>query len=221
VTTSVVHDILQYKGLLLNGLLQTMLLAVAVIATGLAGGLALMIIRNSRIPVLSHSVSAWVYFCRNIPLIMFVALMHYGVLPFLGYAMDFFFSAWLAMSLSASAYFAEVYRGGLKTLKAEEKEAAHGLGLGFWQQLRFVVVPLILLRMAPALINQSVSLIKDTSLASLIGVIELTRAAEIVYEHTFHEGEMLCLIALVYFVLSYSVSNVGRVLQQRAKSYQQ
>ena len=211
--TPVFNGISHYQGLLLAGLGQTVMLALVVIATGLLGGLILTLLRVTRLPLMTQSVGAWVYLFRNIPLIMLIALMHYAILPFMGYTIDFFFSAWLAMSLSASAYFAEIYRGGFKTLQNDEKEAASVIGLSLLQQIRYVLIPLVFIRMAPALINQSVSLIKDTSLASLIGVIELTRSAEIVYEHTFHEGEMLTLIALIYFVLCYSLSTFAKKLQ--------
>jgi len=145
---------------------------------------------------------------RNIPIILLIALIHYGIIPALGIEGDFFVSACVALGLSSSAYFSELYRGGFSSITTEERQSAKALGLSFIQQLLWVLIPLAVLRVLPSFANQLVSVVKDTSLAALIGVVELTRSAEIIYETTYQEGPMLLLLALTYLGLCLGINHL-------------
>ncbi|MCA9806684.1 MAG: amino acid ABC transporter permease [Cyanobacteria bacterium HKST-UBA06] len=207
-------DILHNWPLLAKGLAATLTLACVVYGASLVLAMLVSLVRHYRLPVLGRLADAYVYGLRSIPLIMLIALMHYGVLPWLGLQYSFFFSAFAAFCLSTVAYMAEIFRGGFESLRPEELESAASIGLNPLQQLLYVMVPLIVIRILPALINQGVTLIKDTSLASIIGVIELTRSAEIIYERTLHEITLLVFIAMVYFLLCTTLNQLARKLER-------
>lgn len=206
-------EILQYAPLLTQGLIATIVLSILVMAKALVSGMVLAILRFYQVPILGRLSDGYVYLLRSIPLIMLIALVHFAVLPLLGIQHSFFLSAFVGLALSTSAYIAEIYRGGLQSIHTEEHEAAVSLGLTLPQRLIYVIIPLTVTRMMPALVNQFVTLIKDTSLASIIGVIELTRAAEIIYERTLHEVALLLLVSGIYFMLCYGLSRWARHLE--------
>jgi His/Glu/Gln/Arg/opine family amino acid ABC transporter permease subunit len=211
----------QGRAILWSGFLATLGLWASVWATGLALGAGLALLRNGapRLAGLQHALGTMVALLRNLPLMLLLAFVHYGLLPqlqVLGLPQgDFRLSTWLAMSCFEAAYFSEIIRGGLQAVRPPERESAASLGLTPWQQQRLVILPLALRRMLPALVNQSVTLVKDTSLASIVGVVELTRAGEILYEQTFHDFEVLVFLALVYWTLASSVGGLGRWLEKK------
>lgn len=208
-------DIWGFKDILLQGLVQTLLILTITSILGMALGWVLLGIRQ--LPFgLSTLASCMVYFNRNIPLIMLIALVHYGIMPISGFQTDFFTSACLALTLSSGAYFCEIYRAGLTSFSKEEKEAATVIGLNHIQKIVLILLPLVFLRMMPSILNQMASVIKDTSLAGLIGVIELTRAAEIVYENTFCEGPLLVMIAAVYFTIGFTLTKLAERFKLKA-----
>jgi His/Glu/Gln/Arg/opine family amino acid ABC transporter permease subunit len=165
---------------------------------------------------LGKLATAYVELIRAVPLVGFLVFVHYGLLaPWLGPRADYFFTAWVAFSLFEAAYFSEILRTGLRALRREEREAAISLGLTPLQRYRLVYGPLALRRASPALVNQAVTLIKDTAIASILGLVEFTRAGEIIYERTYQDLPILMLQALVYFLLCYSLSRLGRQLERR------
>ena len=107
-----------------------------------------------------------------------------------------------------SAYIAEIIRSGLASVEKQQILAAKALGLNSFQVVESVILPQALVSMKPALCAQIITLIKDTSLASAIGLIELTRASEIVYETSFHEFQILAFVALVYVSINFLVQKI-------------
>jgi len=205
------EDIVKYAPLLFQGIGMTLELSLATMATAVILGLLLCLLRVYRSAVISSVCDGGVYLIRSIPCVMLLVLVHYGFLPLLGIQNSFFLSAYIGLSVYTSVYLSEIFRAGFRAIHMEESEAAASLGLTPWQRLLYVLIPLVFIRMAPALINQGVTLIKDTSLASLIGLLELTRASEIIYERTLREAPLLLFSALIYFLLCYSLSRLGRV----------
>lgn len=220
-SSSILHfqDLWQARELLLSGLGMTLLLTVGVLPISLFLGICLGFCRHEPSGLRPFAI-LYIEFLRSIPLILFLVFIHYGVLPLLIAHPSFYLSAFLTFILFEAAYFAEIIRGGLRSIHQLEKEAAISLGLTPFQRRLYVFLPLAWRRTLPALLGQGVSLLKDTSLASIVGVIELTRAGEIIYERTFHDFEVLTILAVVYFVLCYSLSRLSERLQQRDPSTQ-
>ncbi|MBY0449198.1 MAG: amino acid ABC transporter permease [Cyanobacteria bacterium] len=204
-----------WSPLLLQGFGTTLVMSVLILLLSIPMGTVLGLLRSEKIPVLSWLAAAYIEVLRSIPLILFLVLIHYGVMPKLTPEPNFFISALLAFALFETAYFAEIVRGGLRGIRGTEMDAAVSLGLTYTQRLLLIRLPLALSRSVPALLGQVISLIKDTSLASIVGVIELTRAGEIIYERTYHDFELLVVIGVIYFSLCACLSKLAESLESR------
>ena len=210
---------------LMNGLRVTLGLAFVSITGSLVLGMILGISRYSRIFPLNFIATLFIEIIRSIPLVIFIVFIHFGISPYLynnsilckilGSSTLELQSACIALTLFTSAYVAEIIRGGLKSIETGHIEAAKSLGLNHYQRLIYIILPLAITRMMPALVSQFISLTKDTSLASIIGLIELTRAGEIIYERTRHEFEILVFIAIIYFCICYSLSFWSKKLESK------
>lgn len=211
-------DIPENFNFLMQGLLVTLKLALISVSGSLILGIILGVLRYSRIFLISWLAVAYIESVRSIPLILFIVFIHFGALPYLtGAPSSFFDSSCIAFIIFTSAYIAEIIRSGLNSVEKGHIDAAKSLGLSRRQRLSYIILPLAVSRMTPALVSQFISLIKDTSLASTIGLIELTRSGEIIYERTFHEFEILIFIAFVYFVICFGLSKLSRLWE--AKPY--
>jgi His/Glu/Gln/Arg/opine family amino acid ABC transporter permease subunit len=218
VKLTLLQTLSQGSSLLWQGLGWTLCLILIVSSLSLPLGLLLGVLRCERFKLPKAFYwfsSAYIECIRGLPLLLFLIFVHYGLMPCWMDRPPVFVSACLAMTLFESAYVAEIFRAGLLSLREEELDACQSLGLTFWQQLWFVWLPLAWQRALPALLNQGVTLIKDTSLASVIGVIEWTRAGEILSEQSSYVSEFILLQALVYFLLCYGLSRLAQKLVEK------
>lgn len=204
------EDILTGWPLLSKGLLYTLVLGLVSFAGGLLGGTLLGLLREENKGVPGRLAAFYIEVMRGIPLILLLVFIHYGLMPLLFRHSNFLTSSILAFILFESAYIGEIIRSGLKAVSRPEREAAISLGMNYPKQLVHVILPLAYSRMMPALIGQFITLIKDTSLASIVGVVELTRAGEIIYEQTYHDLEILLFVALVYFVICFTLARFSK-----------
>lgn len=210
---------------LLKGLKITASLALTSICASMIIGTVLGVLRYSKLCPLNLLAAGFIEITRSIPLLLYILFVHFSISPYLynnsniasllGVSSLELQSACVALILFTSAYIAEIIRGGLKSVECGYLDAAKALGLNAFQRLKYIILPIAISRMIPALTSQFIALTKDTSLASAIGLIELTRAGEIIYERTHNEFEILCVIALVYFVICYSISLFGRVFEKK------
>lgn len=202
---------------LFKGLLVTLKLSSIAIFLSFIFGTILGILRHSKIFPLNWLVAALIEITRSIPLILFIIFIHFGFLPyFLGVSSTFFESACISLTIFTSAYIAEIIRGGLNSIEDNYILAGKSLGLNTIERLIYIILPIAITRMSPALVSQFITLIKDTSLASTIGLIELTRSGEIIYERTYHEFEILMFIAVIYFCICFTLSLISKKLELRA-----
>lgn len=218
------NDIIANSDLLLKGLRITLMLGILSGVTSLVIGTLLGLARYSNITPLKICSATFIEITRSIPLVLYIVFIYLTCSPILGQINIFhdeifgsleFQSAFIALSLFTSAYIAEIVRSGLKSVESTQIQAAKALGLNIFQRLKYVILPCAISRMMPALVSQFISLIKDTSLASIIGLIEFTRSGEIIYERTYNETQILALIAFVYFVICYGMSQISKKLEQR------
>ncbi|MDD3150615.1 MAG: amino acid ABC transporter permease [Candidatus Gastranaerophilales bacterium] len=210
---------------LMKGLQITASLAIVSIVGSLIIGTILGILRYSKIFFISTLATFFIEIIRSIPLILFIIFIHFSISPFLynnsSFAKIFGLdslelqTACISLTLFTSAYVAEIIRSGLNSIENGLLDAAKSLGLNYFQRLSNIILPIALGRMMPALVSQFISLTKDTSLASAIGLIELTRAGEIIYERTHKEMEILIFIALIYFIICFSLSLASRQLEKK------
>ena len=210
--------IANYFPFLMSGLKVTIQLALISIISSLILGTFLGVLRHSKIPVISPIVVAFIELTRSIPLIMYIIFIHYTISSYIFYDLNLknilnlestqLQSGLIALVLFTSAYIAEIVRNGLASIDKEQIDSAKALGFSTSQIMTYIFVPLALYRMAPAILAQFITLIKDTSLVSAIGLIELTRSGEFIYEQTHHELEVLIVISLIYFMICFALSKL-------------
>lgn len=200
---------------LLQGLFITLKVVFISIILSMSLGTVLGVIRFSKIPLVTNIVGLFIDVTRSIPLILYIIFIHFTISPYLYEHTNFLkyigidcleiYSAIIAIVIFTSAYIAEIIRSGLESVEKEQILAAKALALNNYQMMECVVLPQALQRMKPALCAQFTSLVKDTSLASAIGLIEFTRASEIVCENSLHEFQVLLFVALVYMLINFSI----------------
>lgn len=193
----------QHRGLLMDGVVVTVLLTVMTMAIAVPGGIAVMLMRQSRFAAVRAIGTAYVELFRNLPLILLVYWAFY-VLPLLiDLRVSPFATGLIALSLNVSAYNSETFRAGVNSIRKGQTDAALALGMSRWQMMRKVVLPQALRRVLPVLASTWVSLFKDTSLVSVIAVGDLAHAALQVRSQTFRVLEMLTVMAAIYWCLGY------------------
>ncbi len=209
-------DIANNFDFLMKGLTITIKLALISVTGSLVLGTILGILRYSKIVLISWFAVIYIETVRSIPLILFIIFIHFWAMQAItGVSPTFFSSSCVAFIVFTSAYVAEIIRSGLNSVEKGHIDAAKSIGLSSIQRLKYIILPLAIRRMTPALVSQFISLIKDTSLASTIGLIELTRSGEIIYERTFHEAEILIFVAFIYFIICFSLSKLSRITEAK------
>lgn len=197
---------------LMQGLLITIKVAFISMFFSMILGTILGIIRYSKYPIISNLTGLFIDITRSIPLILYIIFIHYSISPYLYQYVNFLryigidciemYSAILAIVIFTSAYIAEIIRNGIESVEKEQILAAQSLALNSFQTMEYIILPQAISRMKPALCAQFITLVKDTSLASAIGLIELTRASEIIYETSQHELEILLFVAIIYISIN-------------------
>ena len=201
--------LLEFPELFFTGLWLTIQLSVLGFAGALAAGTAVALFRISPVPPLRWLGAAFVEFFRNTPLLVQLFFLFFGPIRFSGDTFENIFRAGaIGMAMYHGAYVAEVIRGGLIGIDKGQVEAARSLGLSYLQTLRHVQLPQTFRATIPPLGNIGIALIKNTSLASTIGVAELLQAAEIVESRTFRAEEAFGAAVLLYLLLTLP-SSIG------------
>ncbi len=208
--------------LLLQGLLGagnfvggTLRLALPAMILGLILGVFVALARLARSRRLRLPATIYVEFFRGVPLVM-VIFWFWFILPMaFGLRLPEYGIALAAFVVFEAAYLAEIVRAGIQSVPRGQIEAASATGLGGAQTMRHVVLPQAFRNMLPALVTQFIVLFKDTSLASIIGYVDLTKAAQIVNNREIRPFELYLFIAAVYWICAYSMSRYARYLERR------
>ena len=210
--------ITEHFDFLMQGLMVTLKVAFISVMLSMFFGTILGIVRFIKAPILSFLAGLFIDVTRSIPLILYIILVHFSISPYLYKYVNFLryigidclemYSAIIAIVAFTSAYIAEIIRSGLASVDKQQILAAQALGLSRVQVIESVILPQAFVNMKPALCAQFITLIKDTSLASAIGLVELTRASEIVYETSFHEFQILAFVAVVYVSMNFLVQKM-------------
>jgi len=200
----------------LGGVALTLYLAVTSCALSFIGGLILGLLSISRNRVIRYATLAVINAVRGIPLLMVIFWMYFLVPSLLGRPVPESQTVITALTLFTSAYMAQIVRAGIEGIPGGQMEAALSTGLHHWQAMIYVVLPQGLRNMVPSFVNQFVSLIKDTSLAYIVGVSELTHVATQVNNRSMiYPTEIFLFVAVVYFVICYVFTSLSRWLERR------
>jgi His/Glu/Gln/Arg/opine family amino acid ABC transporter permease subunit len=204
--------ILKNLPFLLHGLWLTVELSAWSIVLGTLLGLHVGTIRFVRVPVLNVLAAIYVEFIRGTPLLVVLFITYFALPALFGYRTTAYRAAIFGFVLFIAAYLAEDFRAGLRAVRPTLIQAGLATGLTRWQVLRHIILPQAIRRVLPSLFNQYVRLIKFTSVASVIGVTELTGAGLLINARDFHPVKILATIAIVYLVVCSALSLAGRAL---------
>ncbi len=181
---------------------------------GLFGGLSLL---YGPLP-LRLLVRAYVDTIRGIPLLVLIFAIFYG-LPVLGAQISSINAAVLALSIFGGAHVSEVIRGGIDSIPQGQTEAAKAIGLTFYQRLRWVIFPQGIARIIPPWTNTAVELVKASSLAALVSIIDLLFATQQIAGRTRQPLLFYGVAAVLYFIINYTISNIGARVEKRFSFY--
>lgn len=197
-------------------LLTTGLLALGAIVLSSVGGTAAAALTMSRRVALASIGGAYREIMRNTPLLILMLVIFFG-LASLGLRLSPFASALTALTLQHSAYTGEIYRGAIRAVPRQQWEAGFALGMRPGRVLARIIVPQALPRVLPLLGNQCVAITKDTAVASIIALAELTQAGKIAIEETGAPFQVLALLAATYLCLTLAIMVVARVAEARLR----
>ena len=200
--------------LLFQGLLMTLLLSVASMIGSTIVGLVAATLRTSRLPVGSQIARIYVEIFRGSPLLITLLIVYYGV-AYAGYAMNVLVAAIIGISVYHGAYIAEIIRGGIEAVPHGQWEASRILGLSNAQTFTSVILPQTRKLVLPPLVGQYIALIKDTSLAFIIGLAELTRQGQSIIDRVGQPVLIYFLVAVIYFIICYPLSLWVQSLDRR------
>lgn len=208
-----------YLGILFSGLGMTLLLALLSVVFGSMLGFIPAFMRLSRHKVLHVIAKSYVELIRGTPLLIQVLLIYsmvrLPVVVFLGIDLSSFIPGMLALLINSSAYVSEIIRGGILSVPKGQKEAALSLGMNQKQTMRKIILPQAIKHIIPALGNEFVTMIKETSIFMYLGIAELMYAATIVRTSTYAVKETYIVVAILYFMLTFPTSKLMGYFEKR------
>lgn len=201
-------------GYFMGGAGMTIYITAVSVALGMVLGLMAGIMKLSNNKIMYGIATAYIDFFRGTPLFVQILLLYFGILPLI-YNNNPIDSAIIACTLNSGAYIAEIVRAGIQAVDKGQKEAAMSLGMNNRQAMMYVILPQAYKIVIPPLINEFIALLKDTSLVSMIAASELTYRGDIVYSNTYQAAWVWGSIALIYLVITKTLSIVGDVVERR------
>jgi len=193
----------------------TVLLSLIAFAGGSVVGLMLALLRVSKVGFMRALASGYIQIVQGTPLLIVLFLSYFG-LGILGYKLDPLVAAGLSFTIYAGAFLGEIWRGCIEAVPKTQWEASDCLGLNRFQQYVYVILPQAVRLAIPPTVGFMVQIVKNTSLASVIGFVELARAGQIVNNSTFEPFAIFAVVAAIYFALCYTLSVAARALERKA-----
>lgn len=206
------QKILPYMSLFWQGMLCTVALSAFTVIFGFLLALLLSLMRMSRVKVLKAISATYVEVIRATPMMVQLFLVYYVIMApvslptwkLFGFIrFERFIPGVVALSLNSGAYLSEIIRSGIQSIDVGQTEAARSLGLTQAQNMRFVVLPQAIKNILPAIANEFVTIIKESSIVSVIGIADLMYRAKGVIAKTYNSLECLAIAAIMYFILTF------------------
>ena len=216
----------KYGSYFLQGVLYTIILAVVSVALAVLPELLLAIMRLSKNKLVKGIAGAYIALFRSTPLLVQLSIIYFGLfgaisiprITVLGFIdISRFIPGCVALALNSSAYVAEVFRAGILAVDIGQTEAARSLGLSGFQSMRLVVLPQAIKNVLPALANEIVTMVKESSICSTLGMAELMFAAKTVASTTYISLGPYVVAALVYFCINYPASKGIEAIERRMR----
>ena len=202
----------KYLPLLLGGLRLTILIALFGIIIAVILGIIVCIMQLCHVKVLNKISTLYITIIRGMPLMILALFLYFGVIK---NALPLVASASLILGLNASAYLAEIFRGGIQAIDEGQIEAARSLGLSSSKTMRLVVFPQAIKIMIPSLMNQFITSLKDTAILSAISVNELTMTARTIIARNFKAFELYSYAAIIYVILITVLTILSKKVEKK------
>ena len=207
----------RYK-FILEGLFHTILIAFFAVILGVLIGIIISIIRNKheetgKLKTLNILAKAYVNIIRGTPVVLQLMIIYYVV--FKSVDVSTIIVGVLAFGINSGAYVSEIIRSGINSIPKGQSEAGYALGLKYWQVMRFIILPQAIKNILPALGNEFITLLKETSVGAYIGIVELTKASDIIASRTYDYFFPLLIIALIYLIMTLGLSKLVNILERK------
>lgn len=206
---------LEYIPRLLKGALETLRITAMGVSLGFVSGLVIGFCRAYKVPIISQLGRIYVIIIRGTPLLVQIFFIFFGLPSLTSKAISPLLAGVAAITINSGAYFSEIIRGAVQSIHKSQVEAGRSLGLGWFKTMRFVIWPQAFINALPALGNQFIISLKDTSLMAVISVEELTRNGQIIIAATFRAFQIWLLVAIIYLVLT----GVMTIILTRLENY--
>ena len=216
----------KYGAFFVQGVEYTLLLAVVSVALAVIPALLLALMRLSRNRFVKSLSGAYIAVFRSTPLLVQLSIIYFGLfgaisiprVTILGFVdLSRFIPGVVALALNSSAYVAEIFRAGILAVDAGQMEAARSLGLSKWHGMKFVVLPQAIKNVLPALANEVVTMVKESSICSMLGMAELMFGAKAVASTTYITLAPYTIAALIYFCINYPASKAIEAIERRMR----
>lgn len=207
-------QIIPYLPYLFGGIITTVQIALAAAFFGSLIGFFLALgsgLKN----IISLFIKVFIDFFRGTPILFQLAFFHFGLPQITGFIPTPMFSALVVFSLNSSAYLSEILRAGIESIDKGQIEAAHALGVKRWDISYRIIVPQALRNVLPAIMNEFITLVKETSVVSMISLTDLFRRQQIISAATYRYFEPLLIIGLIYLTLNILLSQLGMLLERK------
>ncbi|EIV7667966.1 amino acid ABC transporter permease [Listeria monocytogenes] len=202
---------------LLDGAKTTLLVFVVTLVCSIPLGAVVAVGNISKIPPLKFILNIYIWIMRGTPLLLQLIFIYYG-LPIIGVVFDRMDAVFIAFILNYAAYFAEIFRGGFLSIENGQYESAKVLGLTYGQTLRKIVLPQVIKRVLPAIGNEVINLVKDSSLVYILGIGDLLRAGKIAMSRDVTLIPLV-LVAAIYLALTAILTVLFKQLEKRFSYY--
>ena len=216
----------KYLSFFVQGLEYTLLLSIISVGLAVMPALALALMRLSRNKIVRNLSGAYIAVFRSTPMMVQLYIIFYGLFSvikipsvvILGFIdLSRFIPGVVALALNSSAYVAEIFRAGILAVDKGQTEAARSLGLSSWQSMRLVVLPQAIKNVLPALANEVVTMVKESSICSVLGMAEIMYTAQTVSGNSYITLAPYVLAALVYFVINYPAGKAIEAIERRMR----
>ena len=183
-----------------------------VLAIGIVLGIVIAFVRFHRIPVLSQVLAVLVEIVRGSPFLIIVYAIYFA-LPYVGIELGAFQTGIVVLSITATAYLSEVFRSGLVAMDKGQFEAAEALGMSYFQKVTLIILPQIIKTTMPSIVGQIVMTIKDTSIVSLVGMVEIVRTSRQIMQLTLNPFIAFSIVSAFFILVCYPLIIVSKKLE--------
>lgn len=211
------EKVFEYQSLLVNGVLVTVGFTLASLFFGFLISIPLAIIKESKLKPVRFFGYLYTDIFRGIPALVQLYLVYFALPQIVPITLTVNQTAILALSLNQAAYMSEAIRGGIESIPVGQREAAKALGISYLRTMFGIVLPQAFKNVLPALANETINLLKGTSLVSIIGAIDLMRVGRQIMADTYLTAEPLLVVALIYYIMVKLLSFMTGRLEKRMR----